>query len=159
MIDHVLTALDGSRVEEVSVVTTPATPATREHVETPVIETPGDGYVEDLDAALAHDRIGEPVLTVAADVPLLSSEVVDRVLAAYDDGSLTVAVPVALKAHLGVSVDATLPEMPEWAPTGLNVVGAGPDRRHRSWDARLSVNVNRPADRGVVEALARPRKN
>jgi hypothetical protein len=52
--------------------------------------------VADLDAALADDRLAEPVLTVAADLPLLAAEALDRVLAAHEAGPLTVAVPVVL---------------------------------------------------------------
>ena len=61
--------------------------------------------------------------------------------------SLTVCVPVALKQRLGVSVDTTLEAAPHLAPTGLNVVGSDTTTmRHRYYDSRLAVNVNRPAD-------------
>jgi adenosylcobinamide-phosphate guanylyltransferase len=42
----------------------------------------------------------------------------------------------------------------ELAPTGLNVAGTGPDRTLVSWDARLAVNVNRPSDLALAEALS-----
>jgi adenosylcobinamide-phosphate guanylyltransferase len=159
MVDRVRTALDASRVEAVHAVVSPHTPATRDHLRAagvPVIETSGEGYVADLTAAL--DRVGRPALTVAADLPLLAAPVVDIVLdgdGATDDGSLTAAVPVALKRQLGVSVDTTLDrEGRTLAPTGCNVVDGAGDEIHVVEDPRLAVNVNRPSDLQVAEALA-----
>ena len=79
----------------------------------------------------------------------------DRVGAVGDDGrahSLSVVVPAALKAQLGVSADTATDGL---APTGLNVVGPeATDETFVSFDARLAVNVNRPDDAAVAEVLA-----
>ena len=105
MVDRVLGALTGSQVETVYVATSPNAPATREHLQAvsqsrdvqlpngtqrdqpavTLLETPGSGYVDDLLVALESDAPSSstPVLTVAADVPLLGSDVVDRVLDRY----------------------------------------------------------------------------
>jgi adenosylcobinamide-phosphate guanylyltransferase len=40
------------------------------------------------------------------------------------------------------------------SPAGLNVVGIGDERLEVSYDARLAVNVNRPADAEVAEVFA-----
>lgn len=94
--------------------------------------------------------------------------------------SLTVCVPTALKEALGVSADTTCAHGGrDLAPTGVNVVGrvagdGGDDRTvdapdagetdtateyderlYVTHDARLAVNVNRPADATVAERLAR----
>jgi len=151
MIDHVLDALGTSAVDGITVATTPATPETDAHVDVPTIETAGEGYVDDLRAALDSDRLARPVLTVAADLPLLAGPVVDRVLAAHDTGSLTVAVPAALKRDLGVSLDTTFDhEGRAVAPTGVNVVGGDPSRLLVERDPRLAINVNRPADADIA---------
>jgi adenosylcobinamide-phosphate guanylyltransferase len=155
MVDRVTEALARSRVESVHAVTSPATHETREHLRergVSTIEAPGEGYVADLGHAL--ERVEAPVLTVVADLPLLAADAVDTVLEGYTDGSLTVCVPVDLKRRLGVSVDTTLSEAPELAPTGLNVVGDGPDETMTSDDPRLAVNVNRLEDALVAEGLA-----
>ncbi|MFW6317259.1 MAG: NTP transferase domain-containing protein, partial [Halorubrum sp.] len=78
MVDRVLRALADGDIDRTLVVTSPHTPETAAHVTAPVVETPGDGYVADLQVALEH--VSLPVLTVAADLPLLSGRVVDRVL-------------------------------------------------------------------------------
>jgi len=165
-VDRVCDALDGSRVDAVHAAVSPHTPATRAHLRrsgVTVVETAGEGYVADLTAAL--DRIGRPALTVAADLPLLAPAVVDRVLdrghrrsSGGDDvasGSLAVAVPVALKRRLGVSVDTTFEHGGRaLAPAGVNVVAGTDDDIYVSDDPRLAVNVNRPRDLQVAEALS-----
>jgi adenosylcobinamide-phosphate guanylyltransferase len=110
MVDRVLAALDGSGVDAVHAVVSPAAPATRDRLSgrVPLVETPGEGYVADLDAALR--TVGAPALTVAADLPLLTADAVDAALEAAErqaPGTLTVCVPAALKRDLGVGVDTT----------------------------------------------------
>ncbi|MCL9814486.1 NTP transferase domain-containing protein [Natranaeroarchaeum aerophilus] len=179
MVDRVLDALEASEVDQVHAAVSPATPETRGHIaeRVSVIETPGKGYVTDLSTAL--DNIDRPVLTVAADLPLLTGCVVDSMLSAYaaigiDGGSMTVAVPATRKDRLGVSADTVMErdamtaelidgradseEMPDRiAPTGLNVVGAptdtNTDTMYLTDDERLVVNVNRARDARIAEAL------
>jgi adenosylcobinamide-phosphate guanylyltransferase len=154
MIDRVLAALDGSRVGEVYPVVSPHAPATREHLaDRPRIDAHGEGYVADLEFALADDRVAVPVLTVAADLPLLEPDAVDAVLDAHDAGSLAVYVPASLKRALGTSVDSTFErDGRELAATGANVVGDGRDETYVVEDRRLAVNVNRRRDAAVAEA-------
>ena len=157
MIDGVVAALEASRIDATTAVASPATPRTREHLALPTIDAPGGGYVADLRYAL--ERVDRPVFTVVADLPLLEAAVVDEVLDRYEaagaEGSLSVCVPASLKRALGASVDATLAgEHRELAPTGVNVVGGGEaETTTISWDARLAVNVNRPSDADLAEAL------
>ncbi|MFB6224379.1 MAG: NTP transferase domain-containing protein [Haloarcula sp.] len=152
MVDRVIRAINASSIEEMYAVVSPHAPETASHLDVPCIETPGDGYVSDLDAALADDRVSTPVLTVAADLPLLDGEILDRVLNAHYEGSLMVVVPASLKRSLGVSDDTTfVDDGLEVAPTGVNVVGDGPDNAWHTEDRRVAVNVNTLADARVAE--------
>lgn len=201
MLDRICTALVDSRIETVYAAVSPAAPSTRQHARDlpcTVVETPGEGYVADLDRVLGD--VDQPVLTVAADLPLLTAALVNRVLGVVEragartaadrpDGtagatdvrppgtdrssdrvpSVTVCVPVALKRQLGVSVDTTIPAdaidaaelpprltsepLPELAPAGVNVVADAGNATRVSHDARLAVNVNRPADLTLAEKL------
>ena len=166
MLDGVFDALDASAVDAVHAVTSPDAPETRAHAAdregVDVVDAPGEGYVADLTRALS--AVGRPAVTVAADLPLLSAEAVDRALDAACAGgngdgdadadapprSVTVCVPVALKRRLGASVDAAFErDGTELAPTGLNVVGPADgdaETTLTTYDARLAVNVNRPSD-------------
>ncbi|WP_324663703.1 NTP transferase domain-containing protein [Haloarcula sediminis] len=151
MVDRVLDALARSSIDTAYAVTSPAAPETRAHLDGPCIETPGEGYVADLDAALADGRVSTPVLTVAADLPLLDGAVLDRALDAHDGGSLSVLVPAARKRALGVSDDTTFErEGREVAPTGVNVVGETGEDVWLTDDFRVAVNVNTLADARVA---------
>ncbi|NUB93109.1 NTP transferase domain-containing protein [Haloterrigena sp. SYSU A558-1] len=161
MVDRVLAGLEESRVDAVYAAVSPNAPETRTHLESTdgvtTIETDGDGYVADLVELLERPAIEPPILTVAADVPLLEGAVVDRIVEPYRDrdttASLTVAVPVALKRRLGVSVDATLEADDHLAPTGVNVVGDSDESMTRvHYDPRLAINVNRREDARTATA-------
>lgn len=154
MVDHVTDALAASRVGTVHAVVSPHAPETRAHLSgLSRIDAPGDGYVADLRYAL--ERVDRPVLTVAADLPLLTGPLLDRVLDGFEGDSTTVCVPAALKRTLGASVDAGFDhDGRRVAPSGLNLVADGDtDTILMSYDARLAVNVNRPTDADLAEAL------
>ena len=175
MVARVLGALAASRVDRVVAVASPNAPATRRalredlaaDIDVPctVLDGSGDGYVADLDVGLA--AVDGPAVSVAADLPLLSGRDVDDAItaavgadpAAVDaDGavdSVAVCVPAAVKRGLGVSVDAAFDhgDRPV-APSGVNVVGDGPDRVVVRERASLAVNVNRPSDLAVARRLA-----
>ena len=155
MVDRVLAALADSRVETVYAAVSPNAPETAAHLESAdgvtTLETAGEGYVADLVALLERPEIETPVLTVAADLPLLEAPVVDRILERHGDrdASRTVCVPVTFKRRLGVSIDSTLESDDHLAPTGVNVVGdsdASQSMTQVSYDPRLAINVNRRAD-------------
>ncbi len=152
MVDRVLAGLRESRVEAVHAAVSPAAPDTHAHLadRVDVVETPGDGYVADLRAAL--EAVPPPVVTVVADLPLLAGEHVDALL---DEAtrSTRVVVPTTLVRTLGCTVDHDRP----WLPSGLNYVADDGPRcdgdPFRTWDARLAVNVNYRRDRTVAEEL------
>jgi adenosylcobinamide-phosphate guanylyltransferase len=151
MVDRVTRALAESGVESVYAVTAPDAPATAAHLDLPRISGTGEGYVADLERALADARVTEPVLTVAADLPLLDGAAVDRVCAASDGDGLAVMVPVGRKRALGFSVDTTVGER-RLTPAGINVVGPG-ERTDVRTGLRYAANVNRPADHRRAEWL------
>lgn len=162
MVDRVRDALAASQVDTVYGVTSPNAPRTRDHVEaavagTPsdesIIETPGDGYVSDLQFALEHVEL--PVLTVAADLPLLDGEAVNAVLARFDGPSLTVCVPPTVKQSLGLSVDSTMESNGSTVvPAGINVVSReSSEQQMLTSDTRYAVNVNRISDAIAAESI------
>lgn len=157
MVDRVREALAASGVKTTYAVVSPNAPKTRAHIanDLPLVETPGEGYVDDLRRALSD--VGQPVLTVAADLPLLDADVVDTVLDAFDGRSLVACVPAAVKRELGVSAETTFArDGRELAPTGVNVVAdTDEESMYTTHDTRLAVNVNRLTDARVAEALLR----
>ena len=163
MVKWVCSALTASSVETTYAVVSPHAPETKVWVEerlrdVPTIETPGDGYVADLQYALA--QVERPVLTVAADLPLLDGSAIDAVIHAYEGNSLTVCVPVERKRGLGVSVGTTMAGSGDGdkkrAPAGVNIVGdTDSDTVYVSDDVRFAVNVNYVRDAQIAQALRR----
>jgi adenosylcobinamide-phosphate guanylyltransferase len=153
MVDRVRDALAASCIEGVFAVVSPHTPRTRDHLDGQVIAAPGEGYVTDLRYAL--ERVDTPVLTVAADLPLLAGDTIDTVIDRHTNGSLTVCVPAALKRALGVSIDTTI----EFggravAPAGINIVSEqDTGETFMSYDVQFAVNVNRRSDAHIAEKL------
>jgi adenosylcobinamide-phosphate guanylyltransferase len=156
MVERVRAALAGSRVDRTFAVTSPATPETARYLDCLAIGTPGEGYIADLNAALADERLSPPVLTVAADLPALDAAAVDAVLEVAA-GALTVVVPTGRKRALGFSVDAaTRHHGTLVVPSGVNVVAGGegePGNIVLTRDPRLAANVNRPGDARAAEWL------
>ena len=158
MVDHVVEALQASRIESVVAAVSPATPETAarlaDHEGIRLVETPGEGYVVDLMTAL--ESVETPAITVTSDIPLLTGGLVDRAIEAAAGDSLAVCVPRSLVEQVGASVDTTVDHEGEpVVPTGLNVVGPGPDRRVVWTSERLAINVNRPTDLRCAERIFR----
>lgn len=168
MVRRVVLALErATGIGAIHAAVSPHTPETREflHGRVPLVETAGDGYVEDLGAALADPRVDRPLLTAVADLPLLAPSLVDDTVEIHTDGDLTVCVAAALKSVLGVSAETTRTHGGrEVAPAGLNVVGSNDDGDDSgttadqeilrvTWDVRLAVNVNYREDLTVAERL------
>ncbi|MFC7041454.1 NTP transferase domain-containing protein [Halonotius sp. GCM10025705] len=154
MIDRVVSALQASSLTTVAAAVSPATPETAAHLAevdgVECITTAGEGYVADLGEAVA--QLKTPTVTVAADLPLVTAGHVDRAAATAGGDSLSVCVPAALTAALGVSAETTTEADGEpVVPTGLNVVGDGAGRTVVWVDDRLAFNINRPDDRRAVE--------
>lgn len=147
MIGRVLDAVTDSAVDRVYAVTSPDTPATASWVDVPLIETPGNGYVADLSTALDDDRITKPVVSVAADLPLLSGSSIDAVLAAHEGGSLAAAVPAGRVRALGYRVETTFRvDGVTVQPAGVNIVAEAGDATWLSRDPAFAANVNRLED-------------
>jgi len=158
MVDRVCNALRASSIETVVCVTSPHTPETTTYLESQpdltVIETSGEGYVADLSAAL--EGLSMPVLTVAADLPLLTGSLIDDLCQSLivPVRSTTVCVPVARKRALGLSADTSFTPAgvdDSVTPSGVNTVASGGEETIVRTDLELAVNVNRPADRAVAE--------
>lgn len=147
LLERVHSALQASAVETIYAVTSPDAPETAARAPSPIIETPGDGYVPDLQRALADDRVSRPILTATADLPLLEGGVIDWLLSVANGRATMAVVPAGRVRGLGFSVETV------WRhggiavrPAGLNVVGTSSDRVRVTRDRRLAAHVNRPLD-------------
>ncbi len=125
MIEWVVDAVVDTGAEAV-VVASPWTPFTqnwcRAH-DLLCVCTEGAGYIEDLAEAVGMLGLDEPFLSLSADLPCLTSAIVDEVVAAYERQScpaLSVWVPVGDENACVEVVDGR-----RAIPAGINVLHAG----------------------------------
>lgn len=108
VVEYVLAALKNAKnVQSVVVTVSAFTPKTAAYLETrnvTILRTPGDEYVADLAYTIRILKL-DKVLAVGADLPLITSDVIDDVVAhfvACGKPSLAVAVPEKTRSGLGM---------------------------------------------------------
>jgi adenosylcobinamide-phosphate guanylyltransferase len=167
VIEQVLTSLlNAKRVSSVVVAVSKSTPKTASYVKkfpVTVVETPGKGYIPDMQYAVK--KLGlQRVLAVASDLPLITSAIIDDVLERYEacgKPALTVAVPIETKAKFGIGVEyAFEADGKIVVPTGINVIdgrlidgGWMEQEVYVSDKVEVAVNVNTHEDLQLAERL------
>jgi len=173
MIGHVVNALkNAGKVDEIVVAVSHHTPKTAKMVRAfsvRVLKTPGKDYVSDMQYAVKKLKLSR-VLTVSADLPLITVEVIDEVVEYYEHcgkPALVVAVPVETRERLGLEADyAFEAKGRRLVPSGINVINGG-----RIDDVKLeeevfivdreeiAVNVNTVGDLKIARRLFRAGPN
>ena len=123
MIEHVLGALkNAKKVDDIVVAVSKHTPKTAKAMKgfcVEVVKTPGKGYVSDTQYAIKKLKLNK-VLTISADLPLITSEIVDEVVVRYEACSraaLAVMVPAETRQRLGLEQEAR-----GLVPAGINMI-------------------------------------
>jgi len=167
IIEHVIAALkNAKKVSAIVVAVSDYTPKTaRLMIQFPVsvIKTPGKEYVSDMGYAVKQLQLRH-VLAIAADLPLITGEVVDSILERYEQcgkPALAVVVPMETKEKLGLSgeyafnVDNMLV-----VPAGINVIdGRRIDEEELDQEVCLldlkevAVNINTVQELKIAETL------
>jgi adenosylcobinamide-phosphate guanylyltransferase len=162
MIQCVLEAvLEAREVDGVVVATSKHTPQTSEFLRKSglkVIETPGEGYIEDLGFLLVESWPAESELkssddilvTVTADLPLINGKIIDQVIKEYKNcgkPAMCVAVPLEFFAKYGLKPDMVLGDV---VPSGLNILRRNNNQQDeevlRLSKFELALNINSPED-------------
>jgi adenosylcobinamide-phosphate guanylyltransferase len=129
-----------------------------------VIETPGKDYVSDMGYVVQTLKLGV-FLAIAADLPLVTGEMIDTIVERYErcgKPALTVAVPLEIKAKLGMCIEYSFTaEGQEVVPVGINVID-GCKRYGDEWldqdiflmnNKELAVNINTVSELQLSERL------
>jgi adenosylcobinamide-phosphate guanylyltransferase len=157
LLAYVVEALLGSsRIGRVYVAVSPKVPLTAEYIRSfpdrrvAPVATPGSGYVDDTAYAARALGLSEPFVVVSADLPLITPDVVDRVINEYIKCG---------KEALSVWVE----EDGKATPAGINVVhGAHIDRAQEEYslllDSESLVNANYRKDLTYCEQLLKARR-
>ena len=171
LISYVIDALLGSRnVGRVLIALSPRVPGTAGFIASRyageprvvAISTPGEGYVEDTAYAARAFGLDRPFLIIAADIPLVTPEIIDLAIAEYH-GSGTEALSVRVDAGCvppGIRPGIVLEDggVPN-VPAGINIVdGRLMDRYQRERvlivrEGRLAANVNCAGDLAACERI------
>ena len=113
----------------------------------PFVETPGKGYVEDVQWLL---REFGPFVSVSADLPFVKAADIASILGAFDGRkSLTGVLPLEL-----VPKDLKPVAYRGYAVVGLNAVAGGGERFFELRNPLLALNVNTPEDLKLAERIA-----
>jgi adenosylcobinamide-phosphate guanylyltransferase len=167
MIEHVLSALKNARkVDEIVVAVSKHTTKTGRMLKKSaiqVLETPGKDYISDTQYAIKRLRLNT-VVTISADLPLITSEVIDEVIEHYKQcgkPALAVVVPAETRERLGLKVDHVFEEKGRrLVPAGLNVIDGKRiddvelEQETLIFDRKeIAVNVNTLEDLKVAERL------
>lgn len=173
VIEYVISALQNAKkIDRIIVATSGFTPKTAKYMSgfhVKVVETPGKDYVSDMGYASQTLKLGV-FLAVAADLPLLTGEVLDTIVERYDrccKPALTVAVPLSTKTKLGMCVEYSFKiENRDVVPVGINVI----DGRKRYGDEwldqdiylldldELAVNINTAQELHLAEGFMANKK-
>jgi adenosylcobinamide-phosphate guanylyltransferase len=129
VIEHVLSALkDAKKVDSIVVAVSIYTPKTARFLAkfpVKVIKTPGKEYVSDMGYAVKKLKL-RTVLAIAADLPLITGEVVDAIVECYEQcgkPALAVVVPMETKEKLGLGGEYAFElEGRRVVPAGINVI-------------------------------------
>ena len=165
MIQRVLEALrDATKVKDIVVVVsryTPQTAAFAQKQGLKVFQALGKGFCLDANYAIRRLRL-DKVLTICADLPLITGEFIDKVITFYEQckkPALTVAIPQEVYAKYGLSFDYVFNvNGRSLIPIGVNVVdGKRVEERYLDEeillidDVKVAVNVNTLQDMRIAE--------
>jgi adenosylcobinamide-phosphate guanylyltransferase len=172
MLERVLSALSRSKhVDQVLVAVSANTPQTAlaaVKLHSRIIETPGDGYGQDMQYAIKKLHLGE-TLIVSADLPFLTGDIVDRAIDAFRDSgkpALSVMTPETTYKEMGLKPEYVFEiNSRKLVPIGLNLVDGTRidepelDQEVLELDSKdLTLNVNAPSDYELARQFEKTRR-
>ncbi|MCH8915149.1 MAG: NTP transferase domain-containing protein [Thaumarchaeota archaeon] len=162
---HVIDSLKNSNCfSKILAVTSPNSPKTKtllqeNNVET--FDTPGIGYVKDLNLALK--TINDLVLVTSGDLPLLDKEVIQKIVTHYDSQNIWTSILVTNKflMTLGIESDYSVNfDNQECHYTGISLVNSEKISSLKNFeenyviidDKRIAFNLNTKQDYDLLSA-------
>ena len=168
MISYVIDALLASKnIDRVFVATSPKVKKTnlwlldfiKQHETVRMIQTKGDGFVNDMASAVEEAGITGSVLITMADLPLITPALIDRTIEKYREvnmPALSVHMKLEVCTRLGVRPDTVFHKNGGFiVPCGINILDAGRIREEQEDynfildDEELALNVNTLDDLAV----------
>jgi len=166
LIEYVALALEESSVERIHVATTDNVPLTRTWAldwNLSVLDTPGMGFVPDMISAVKAAGVTDPILIIMADLPLITSELIDSIIEVYEERpepALSTHTPLDLHRRLGRRPDSLFNYQGQLiVPSGINVLDGGEIEREQEdyhlilERIELALNVNVAEDLRLCERI------
>lgn len=126
LVQYVVDALKNTdKISNILVATSKNTPRTESFLKErgiDTIETPGDGYVQDLGFIISNFELDDILLTITADLPLINSDIISHVLEEYeksDKPAMSVLVPIHVFDGYGIKPTMIFENL---IPSGLNIL-------------------------------------
>jgi adenosylcobinamide-phosphate guanylyltransferase len=170
LIHYVLDALLGSNnIERIYVATSPRVTRTndwlldfkKKHNNVEIIHTEGVGFVHDMIGAVEEAGITGSVFIMMADLPLVTSGLIDRIIGKYKEvntPALSVHMKLEVFTKLGLRPDTVFHKNEDFiVPCGINILDAGMIQEEQEDynlildEEELALNVNAPGDLEVCE--------
>jgi len=166
-IEHVIKSLQAAKkVESIVVAVTDFAPKTADFVSkfpVKIVKTPGKEYIYDMQYVIKKLKL-ETVLTIAADLPLITSEIIDSIAEDYErcgKPALTVVVPMETKTKLGMSGEYAFTLGDKLVvPTGINMIdGRKIDEEELDQEIcvldreEIAVNINTVQELQTAESM------
>jgi adenosylcobinamide-phosphate guanylyltransferase len=163
MIQHVYEAVKASHeVNNIYTATSKHTPLTTGFMRKSglkIIETPGEGYVNDLGflitklseiAYKGSNKVQDILMTISADLPLITGEIIDEVIIEYKEcgkPAMCVAVPVEFFIEFNLKPHMVMGDI---VPSGLNILRRNNNQQDEEVlelrKFELALNINSPED-------------
>lgn len=169
LISYVLDALEGSsNIDRIYAAVSSKGPGTRRWIENcgrkiRIIDTPGSGYVSDMVSAVKASGIRGPVFIVMADLPLITSKLIDEIVTRYKEvaqPALSVYNLLTVCTGRGLRPDTVFNKNGKLiVPSGINILDADnineeqEDYNYILNDHKLAVNVNTVEDLEICTKL------
>lgn len=169
MVERVLSVLNGIKeLSEIIVAVSKYTPRTKkflDNLKVKTIETPGNGYIEDMKFAIKKlKNRSRYFLTISADLPLIDKEVIYKILEQYKKSkkpALTVMVQTKDYEQLGIKANYKIIKNDKLlTPVGINIID-GKEIDKETIDEEILIlnevksliNVNTLSDLKIVKEI------
>ncbi len=178
LIHYVLDALLGSKnIGQIYVATSPRVEKTimwlsdfiKRHDRVRIMQTPGEGFVNDMIMAVESAGIRGQVFIIMADLPLVTPELIDRIIeknSEVNTRALSVHMKLEVFTKLGLRPDTVFHKNNGFIiPCGINILDAGKIQEEQEdynlilEDEELALNVNKKEDLEVCERYLREKRN
>ena len=165
VIQHVVSALQESNCfSKIAAVTSNNAPKTRQFISNLgiyTIDTPGDGYVQDLNYVLC--KFDEPVFITSGDLPLLDANVIKKIVKLVDVNNRWTAIIISkdfLELHHIKAEHILIYKNKHYSYSGISVVNPiklyGMKEVDESYlvldDKRVAFNINTKEDYNLLSA-------